>query len=93
MALKGDTIRLTGEFKDFDKNFVEPESVTLNIYDKSNIAIQSITITTDNRIGIGLYYYDYVVPFTIEEFFICEFLGMYRGNPILDREKISVSFV
>ena len=93
MALKGDTVRLEVKFMDFDGNIVEPSNVTLSMYDNSNTAIQSILLTADNRTGIGSYYYDYVIPFAIEEFFIYEFRGLHRERPILARDKIHVEFV
>lgn len=93
MALKGDTIRLEVKFMDFNGVLVEPDEVTINIYDGDNVAIQSIPLTSENREGIGRYYYDYVIPYTVNGFIIYEFTGMHRNRPILARDKIHVDFV
>lgn len=93
MALKGDTVRLEVRFLDFDGRFVEPEDVILNIYDEDNVAIQSIPLTVDNRVDIGTYYYDYVIPYTVNDCIIYEFAGTHRTRPILARDKIQVDFV
>lgn len=93
MALKGDTVRLECNFMDFNNTPVEPIDVMLNIYNENNIAIQSIPLTNDNRIGIGKYYYDYIIPYSVRDFIIYEFSGIHRGRPILARDKIHVDFV
>lgn len=93
MAFKGDTVRLEVRFQDLYGNRVEPEDVFLNIYDNNNIAIQSIPLTNDNRVDIGEYYYDFVIPYNVNDFIVYEFSGSHRERPILAREKIHVEFV
>lgn len=93
MALKGDTVRLECNFMDFDGVSVEPEDVVLNIYNEDNVALESISLTSDNRTGIGEYYYDYVIPYTVNDYVVYEFSGNHRGRPILARDKIHVEFV
>lgn len=93
MALKGDTVRLFVKFIDFNGEKVEPNDVTLSIYDEDNIAIQSITLTSDNRTGVGEYYFDYTIPYTVTDYVIYEYSGIHRGRPILQRDKIHVEFV
>lgn len=93
MALKGDTVRLEVSFMDFDGVSVEPNEVTLNIYNEDNVALESISLTSDNRTGIGEYYYDYTIPYTVADFVIYEFSGNHRGRPILARDKVHVDFV
>ena len=92
MALKGDTIRLSVRFLDVFEEKVDPDEVYLNIYDNSNIAIQSIPLTEDNKVDVGEYFYDYVIPYTVNDFIVYEFSGNHRGRPILSRERISISF-
>lgn len=93
MALKGDTVRLEVKFMDYDGFSVEPTDVLLNIYDDSNVAIQSIPLTNDNRTNVGEYNYDYAIPYGVNDFIIYEFAGNHKGRPILAREKIHVDFV
>lgn len=93
MALKGDTVRLEVEFKDFDGNSVEPTDVTLNIYDDDGVALQSIPLTSDNRTDVGEYYYDFMIPYNVSDYIIYEFSGVHRSRPILARDKVHVDFV
>lgn len=93
MALKGDTVRLEVKFLDFNGISVDPTDVFLNIYNEDNVAIQSIPLDGDNRVGIGEYYYDYVIPYNVNEFIIYEFSGIHKNRPILARDKIHVEFV
>lgn len=93
MALNGDTVRLEVQFMDFDGNKVEPTDVTLNIYIGDNVALQSISLSSDNRTSVGAYYYDYVIPYTVNDYIVYEYTGLHRDRPILARDKIHVDFV
>ena len=93
MALKGDTVRLEVEFLDIDGLKIEPYGVSLNVYDRKGVAIQSTSLGEENRTGLGEYYYDLVIPYTVEDYITYEFVGDYHGNPVLAREKIHVEFV
>lgn len=93
MALKGDTVRLEVEFKDFDGLKVEPTDVTLAIYNEDGVALQSIQLTSDNRTDIGQYFFDYTIPYTVSDFIVYEFSGVHRSRPILARDKVHVDFV
>lgn len=93
MALKGDTVRLEVEFLDTDGYRIEPDEVQLNIYDRRGVAIQSTSLGDSNRVGEGEYYYDLVIPYTVEDYITYEFIGTHKNNPVLAREKIHVEFV
>lgn len=93
MALKGDTIRLEVEFKDFDSVRVEPTDVTLAIYNDDGVALQSIQLTSENRTDVGQYYFDYTIPYSVSDYIIYEFSGVHRNRPILARDRVSVDFV
>lgn len=93
MALKGDTVRLEVEFRDFKGVMVEPSDVALAIYDDSNVALQSIQLTSENRTDTGCYYYDYTIPYTVSDYITYEFSGVHRDRTILARDKVHVDFV
>lgn len=93
MALNGDTVRLEVQFMDFDGIKVEATGVTLNIYDENNVALQSISLSSANRQGIGEYYYDYEIPYTVSDYIVYEFAGTHRERTILARDKVKVDFV
>ena len=58
MPLIGDTIRLKGEFKDFDGNLTDIEEPKVVIYDNKRNVIKEATPT---KAGTGIYYYDLVL--------------------------------
>jgi len=93
MAYIGDTVRLKVHFKSFDGDSVDPDDITLTIYDKTKKELDTIPITVENKTATGQYYYDYVVvPDDIQEYFIFEFRGLHNNNPILARDRVSIKF-
>lgn len=82
-----DTIRLVVEFKDFDRNVISPDNVTLTIYDESQNIIEVITddIVQDKT----KYYYDYQA---IDSDFIFEFSGFYNAKKVLARQLVKTKF-
>lgn len=93
MILKGDTVRLKVNFKTFDGTSVNPTDIKLTIYDSTETQIEQIAITDTNKDSVGVYFYDYVVPDDVSEYFIFEFGGLYNGKPILSRGKVAVQFI
>ena len=87
MPLIGNTIRLKGEFKDFNGNLTDIEEPKVVIYDKKRNVIKEATPT---KAGTGMYYYDLVVPDYKEagkqnEPLVFEFSGSLEGKPIVGR--------
>ena len=92
MPLIGDTIRLKGEFRDYDKNLVDIDNPKVIIY---GAAGQKIHEVTPVKQGTGIYYYDYTVPGPDEvpwrgnvggpDEIDYEFSGELAGKPILSR--------
>lgn len=93
MALKGDTIRLEVLFRDFDGKAISPTNVTLSIYDEYNVAIQSFPLSDDDSVSEGRFFYDYTIPYDVNNFIIYEFYGIKNGKPFISRDKIHVDFV
>jgi hypothetical protein len=90
--IQGDTIQLRVHFKDFKGVAVDPENVTLTIYDKQQEIIEQFILDDTNRENVGVFYYDYVPASELDEF-IFEFAGSYLNKPILSREKAVLSFI
>lgn len=92
MALVGDSVRLLVQFKTCEGVSIEPQAITLTIYD--NAQVEVITIPEDElvREGIGKYYYDFIVPDELIEYFIFEYAGLHNNKPILSRGKVNISF-
>lgn len=99
--LRGDTVRLVVEFKDFDGKTIHPENVTLKIYDTKQKLIETIT---DNIQQDGTkYYYDYTATdqdnnkyyydhTAADSDFIFEFSGFYNDKIVLSRQLVKVKF-
>lgn len=85
--IANDTIRLVVEFKDFNGRTINPDNVTLKIYDKKKNLIEEIT---ENIKQDGTkYYYDYT---TTDSDFIFEFSGFYNDKIVLSRQLVKVQF-
>ena len=92
MAFVGDTVRLRVQFKTFTGQLVSPNDIKLTIYDKQNNQIEEIEITDSDKENIGVYFYDYIIPDDILDYFIFEFGGLHNNKPILSRGKVNVKF-
>ena len=92
MAYIGDTVRLKVHFRSFNGDSVDPDDITLTIYDKTKKELDTIPITVENKTATGQYYYDYVVSDELLEYFIFEFGGIHNNNPILARDRVSIKF-
>ncbi len=93
MAYIGDTVRLKVHFKSFDGDSIDPDDITLIIYNTNKSVIETIPISDENKTATGQYYYDYVVvPDDIQEYFIFEFRGLHNNNPILARDRVNIKF-
>ena len=84
MPLIGDTIRLKGEFKDFDENYADPDDVKLVIYDGQKRQIEESTPLNPE---VGKYYYDYTVPSGSTSTMYFEFIGTIGGMPVVGRKS------
>ena len=93
MAIVGNTVRLTAEFKTFNDVYSNPTDITLKIYNKRNIQVgDTISITAEHKTSTGIYSYDYTIPSGNDEL-IYEFSGMLEGTAILGRSAIVVGWV
>jgi hypothetical protein len=90
--IQGDTIRLQVQFKTFTGDLVDPEGISLTIYDNARNVLETIPITNENKESIGKYTYDYTPPLELDEF-IFEFKGVYNNKPIVARDKVEIKFV
>lgn len=90
MIYKGDTVRLQCHFKTFEGQSVNPDNVTLTIYDVNENQIEQITDTNNSKLGV--FSYDYEPASELDEF-IFEFAGSVNNKPILSREKVTTKFI
>jgi len=90
MIYQGDTVRLRCNFHNFEGEPIDPTEVIVTFYDSEQVELEVITLTEDNKDGIGNYFYDYVAPALHEVIF--EFKGLNEGNPIVIRDSIKIKF-
>jgi hypothetical protein len=100
VAYTGDTVRLKVNFKTYDGNAIDPTDVKLKIYKPTTNSyelISTIQLSPANKVGVGEYQYDYVIPEDLinsgVNFLVYEFSGLYNGSTTLARDKIDVRFV
>lgn len=87
MVKRGNTVRLIGQFYDWDDNPADPDSVTLIIYDNKRVKIDEVVPL---KIEVGKYFYDYVAE--KEGSYYYEFKGVIGETPSLNRATFSVHF-
>ncbi|WP_003545433.1 hypothetical protein [Desulfotomaculum nigrificans] len=91
MALINDTVRLKVNFKTFDGTAVDPTNITLKIYDDKKQLIETISIDDTNKLNVGVYFYDYIIPSGEEDLYI-EFQGLLNNKPIVTRKILRRSW-
>lgn len=85
----GNTIRLTGVFKDFDNvTPIKPEVVKFIVYDASFVKIREVTLSDVNSPSLGTYQY-YYTPDTVGRL-TCEWYCEKDGLPSLKRTLMEV---
>lgn len=89
--VKGDTVRFTVQFRDWDGNPARPESVTFRVYNQKWETIYETLLGDNQDLGFGAFYFDY----TLNELGLinAEFVGQLQGTPALKRIQIPVSMV
>lgn len=92
MAYLGDTVRLKVHFKSFDGDSIDPDDITLTIYNKDKNQVEQYELNDTNKINVGQYFYDYSPASELSEF-IFEFKGFYNDKPILARDVVKIKFV
>jgi hypothetical protein len=82
----GNTIRSEALFKNFQKQNTDPEIVKLIIYNTDWTVKETHTLTEDNRLARGRYFFDFLTEFT-EERIIYEWYGEILGLPSVKRRS------
>lgn len=90
----GNTVKLEAFFKDFDGNPVDPSNIKLIVYDSKFGVVSSITITSENRVELGHYYYLYTLPAgTNPKTIYYEWYAEIQGSPTVKRESLKLVFI
>jgi hypothetical protein len=88
----GTTVRFEVSFYDLDNVPIEPDSVKIIIYNQKYEQIYTEVLTTNNQVGIGNYFYDYVTP-SKEQKLYYEWYGTINGKPSLKRGTFMTKFM
>lgn len=88
---RGDTVRLTVQFRNWAGQAVDPDTVTVKIYDYSLKEIKQELLGPTAKLGIGSYYYDFTP--TMDGTYYYEFVGQTEGTPALRRGVFEVRFI
>lgn len=89
---QGDTVRLQVNFKSFKGKSVDPTDLALTVYDSQQNKIEQVQLDDTNRIELGVFTFDYVLPDDKQEV-IFEFRGLHNQKPILVRDKVEIKFL
>lgn len=90
--LCGSTVRLVGEFFNFEGEPVDVSFTKVIIYNYKYEKLEEFMLTEANRIGVGKYFFNYVTESTPKTV-IYEFSGELDGFPALDRNSFSTRFI
>ena len=91
--LTGNTVRLFGEFYDWNGDPIEVTTVKVIIYDyKYNQVLQPVTLGASNKTGTGKYFFDFVTS-DVPQRYTYEFQGQIDGLPSINRGTFTTKFV
>lgn len=91
MIYSDDTVRLKVNFKTFTGQAINPDNVTLIIYDTERNQIEQYELDDTHQEDVGVYFYDYITPDDEQEI-IFEFKGTYNNYPIIVRDSLKINF-
>lgn len=91
MIYSGDTVRLKVNFRTFNGQAINPDNVTLTIYDNEHNQIEQYELDDTHQEDVGVYFYDYITPDDENEI-IFEFKGTYNNYPIIVRDTLEINF-
>jgi len=83
----GDTIRLTGDFKNWAGALADPTSVTVTTYDQNRNVLATLSGASVVKSETGKYYAEYLVPDV--KMLIYEFTGTLEGGAITQRKSLN----
>lgn len=90
---RGDTIRLTCTFYNFDNVAVDPSEVKMIIYDSTYTKTSETILNSSNRTGTGTYFYDYFADVTKDTKIIYEWHGTIEDTPSIKRGSFNIVFI
>jgi hypothetical protein len=90
-VMDGETVKLTADFTGFEGGHIDPDNITLNVYDVlGEPMIDEVNITSHYKVSAGVYCYEYPIPLGTKGDLLYEFLGYINGAPIVIRDILRV---
>lgn len=90
---RGDTIKLTCTFYNFDNVAVDPIEVKIIIYDSTYTQVSETILDATHRTGTGTYFYNYIADVDKDTKIIYEWLGTIDGTPSIKRGSFKIVFI
>lgn len=90
---RGDTIKLTCTFYNFEDIAVDPAEVKITFYDSSYVQISETILDATHRTGTGTYFYDYIATVDKDTRIIYEWYGTIDGTPSIKRGSFKIVFI
>lgn len=85
---RGNTVRFSFGFKDWNKQYTDPDSVVFTIKNSHDELLREVDITA-NKTATGKFYFDFILPEVSEELKY-KVVGMYGAYPSRRDYKITV---
>ncbi len=90
---RGDTIKLTCTFVNFNDAPVDPTEVKIIIYDATYTKISETILDNTHRTGTGTYFYNYIADVDKDTKIIYEWYGTIEGTPSIKRGSLKIVFI
>lgn len=89
----GNTVRVKGTYKNNAGQPTDPSLPTVRIYDSNYDLITEVSLSDANKVGTGVYQYDYTIPAgKAHAIYYYEFYGEVTGVPALNRGQFVAKF-
>lgn len=91
MPIAESSVKLRAEFKTYSGSLADPTNVELRIYDHNRKLLETIPLTTENWVSVGVYEYEYTLPDYPSIYY--EFTGILEGSRTVGRGEIKIKWV
>lgn len=88
----GNTVRFECKFYDFDGQPINPDTIKIKIYNYKYQQVYMENLNSNNQIGIGDYFYDYITEEKEQKLYY-EWYGEINGKPSLKRGVFMTKFI
>jgi hypothetical protein len=87
---RGDTVILQAEFRIYEGGYIDPDDISVSVYDHMDNVIYDEKVTTQHRIAPGIYNFPYTVPDNHRHQLYFIFTGYINNMPIRVKNTIEI---